>query len=207
MNLIRIAIDRPIAVIAAVVMIILFGMVALQTIPIQLTPDIRKPILTITTNWFGAAPAEVEREITNRQEDVLKGLEGLSRMTSSSQDGQSEISLEFAVGQNMDRGLLLVANRLDRVADYPEEAAEPSISTAGSEDQPIAWGILQALPGNDRDSYTYGDFIEDVIQDRLERVPGVARSNIYGGTEREMRDEARQREPAHHDRAQAPVKF
>lgn len=187
MNLIRVAIDRPIAVIAAVIMIILFGMVALQTIPIQLTPDIRKPVLTIATNWFGAAPAEVEREITNRQEEVLKGLEGLSRMTSSSNDGSAEINLEFKVGQGMDRALLLVANRLDQVADYPEEADEPRIETASAEDQPIAWFILKALPGNDRDIFTYGDFIDDVIKDQLERVPGVARSNVFGGTEREVR--------------------
>ena len=78
MNLIRIAIERPIAVIAAVLMILLFGFVALRVIPIQLTPDVRKPVLTIDTDWYGAAPAEVEREVTNRQEEVLKGLEGLS---------------------------------------------------------------------------------------------------------------------------------
>ena len=66
MNLIRLSIARPIAIIAAVLMILLFGLVALQTIPIQLTPDVRKPVLTITTNWVGAAPAEVEREVTNR---------------------------------------------------------------------------------------------------------------------------------------------
>tara|TARA_Y100001970_G_scaffold294331_1_gene450729 strand:- start:33598 stop:36813 length:3216 start_codon:yes stop_codon:yes gene_type:complete len=187
MNLIRSAINRPIAVIAAVIMVILLGLVALQGIPIQLTPDIRKPILTINTLWLGAAPAEVEREITNRQEEVLKGIEGLSRMTSSSRDSESEIVLEFKVGQNMDRGLLLVANRLDRVADYPEEADEPFISTAGAEDQAIAWFILKPLEGNKRDIHTYGDYIEDVIKDRIERVPGVARSNIFGGTEREMR--------------------
>ena len=108
MNLIRIAIERPIAVIAAVLMIILFGVVALQTIPIQLTPDVRKPVITISTDWYGAAPAEVEREVTNRQEDVLKGLEGLSRMISQSQDDRSEITLEFKVGQNMDRALSLI---------------------------------------------------------------------------------------------------
>ena len=73
MDLIRVAIDRPIAVVAAVLMVVLFGLVALQTIPIQLAPDVNKPVITITTNRGGAAPAEVEREITNRQEEALKG--------------------------------------------------------------------------------------------------------------------------------------
>ena len=72
MNLIRLSIDRPIAVIAAVLMILLFGLLALQTIPIQLIPDVRQPVLNIQTNWPGAAPAEIEREIINRQEGPSK---------------------------------------------------------------------------------------------------------------------------------------
>ncbi len=187
MNLIRLAIARPIAIIAAVLMILLFGLVALQTIPIQLTPDVRKPVLTITTNWFGAAPAEVEREVTNRQEEVLKGLEGLSRMVSQSQDNSSEITLEFKVGHNMDRALLLVANSLDRVSGYPEETDEPTIRTASADDQAIAWFIIQRMEGNIRPIHEYGDFIEDTIKERLERVPGVARVNVFGGSERELR--------------------
>jgi len=186
MNLIRLAIDRPIAVVAGVLMIVMFGLLALRTIPVQLAPDVRKPIITITTEWFGAAPAEIEREITNRQEEVLKGLEGLEEMISSSQSGQAEITLEFRIGQDMGRALLLVANRLDRVGDYPEEADEPTLQSAGAEDSPIAWFILQRLPGNDRPIHHFGDFADDVIGERLERIPGVSRVNVFGGSEREL---------------------
>ena len=187
MSLIKLAIDRPIAVIAAILMVLMFGFVALQTIPIQLTPDVRKPVLTVETYWPGAAPAEVEREIITQQEEVFKGLDGLNRMVSSADDGVGDIELEFAVGTDMDRSLVLVANRLDRVAEMPNDAAEPIISAAGSEDQPIAWFILSRQPGNERAIHTYGDFVEDVIQERLERVPGVARVNMFGGTQRELR--------------------
>ena len=187
MNLIRLAIDRPIAVVAAILMALMFGFVALQTIPIQLTPDVRKPVLTVNTAWPGAAPAEVEREIITQQEEVFKGLEGLNRMVSFADDGIGEIELEFAVSTDMDRALVLVANRLDRVPEKPADAAEPIISTAGSEDQPIAWFILSRQSGNERAIHTYGDFIEDVIQERIERVPGVARVNMFGGTTRELR--------------------
>ena len=110
MNIIRIAIERPIAVIAAVLMVVMFGLVALSNIPIQLTPDIRKPTLSVRTNWPGAAPAEVEREILNRQEDVLRGLEGLEEISGQAQTGQATVTLEFRVGQDMDKALLLVAN-------------------------------------------------------------------------------------------------
>ena len=187
MNLIRISIDRPIAVVAAVLMILLFGLLALQTIPIQLTPDVRRPILNIQTTWHGAAPAEIEREIINRQEEALKGLPGVMEITSRSEDGRARISLEFNVTQNMDRALLLVANRLDRVTGYPEEANEPTIGTSSSDDNPIGWFIIDRLPGNEREVHTFGDAVDDLVRDRLERVPGVSRVTVYGGGERELR--------------------
>ena len=186
MNLIRVAIDRPIAVMAAVLMVVMFGLVALQTIPIQLTPDVQKPVITIRTNWIGAAPAEIEREIVNRQEEVLRGIEGLDEMFSSSQDGRGSITLEFSINQNMDKALLLVANRLDRVSDYPAEANEPTLDTAGSEDRPIAWFTLSRMEGNDRPIHTYGDFVEDIISERMERVSGISRTNVFGGSERQL---------------------
>ncbi len=187
MNLIRTSLERPIAVISAVIMVVLFGFVALQSIPIQLTPDVRRPVLNVSTSWFGASPAEIEREIINRQEEVLRGLEGVERMTSSSSLGRGAITLEFRVGQDMSRALLLLANRLDRVNGYPAEANQPTIRTSGSDDSPIAWFILRRTKGNTRPIHTNGDFVTDVIQDRLERVKGISRVNIFGGSERELR--------------------
>ncbi|MEM7406597.1 MAG: efflux RND transporter permease subunit [Pseudomonadota bacterium] len=189
MNLIRVSIDRPIAVIAAVLMVVMFGLVAFQTIPIQLIPDVNRPVITVDTNWYGASPAEVEREIVNRQEEVLRGIEGLSQMTSKSEDGSGTITLEFSVATNMDRALLLVSNRLDRVSGYPDEADEPTLKTAGSEDQAIAWFIIKRAPGNDTPIHEFGELAKDTFQDRLERVPGVGSVNVFGGSEREIRVE------------------
>ncbi len=186
MNVIRLAIDRPIAVIAAVLMVLIFGYVSLLTIPIQLAPDVSKPVISVTTNWAGAAPAEIEREIVNKQEDAFKGLEGLEQITSNSDDGRGRVTLEFSLDTNMDRALLLVANRLDRVSSYPEEADEPLLSTSGNEDNPIAWFVITREPGNDREIHTYGDFGEDVIKDRLERVEGVSEAEVLGGSTREL---------------------
>ncbi len=194
MNLISAAIHRPIAVLAAVLLVLLFGLVALQTIPIQLAPDVDRPVITITTPWFGAAPAEVEREIVNRQEEQLAGLEGLVSITASATQGGGMITLEFKVGTNMDRALLLVANRLDRVPNYPAEVEQPTLDTASSEDNAIAWFIVNQLAPdsnsnpnpNARPIHEFGDFVTDVIKERLERVPGVGRVNVFGGSEREI---------------------
>lgn len=187
MNLISASIQRPIAVIAVVVMVIMFGWVALQRIPIQLAPDVRQPVIIVDTSWQGASPLEVEREIVNRQEEVLKGIEGLKGIDSRARTGRSDITLRFSPSQNMDRALLLVANRLDRVSGYPEEANEPTLRTSGTDDNPIAWFLLTRADGNERDMITYGDFLEDTVQERIERIPGISGVNIFGETEREMR--------------------
>ncbi len=186
MDIIRYAIDRPVAVVAAVLMAVLFGVIALSRIPIQLAPDVRKPIVVIETNWPGAAPSEIEREIVNPQEEALRGLEGLDIMTSTSRTGQAFVTLEFGVGTNMSQSLLLVSNRLDRVSGYPAEANEPSLNTSGSDDSPIAWVLLTAKEGNTRSMPTYGDFVEDVIKDRIERIEGVSAVNVFGGVTREL---------------------
>jgi len=187
MNLIKLAIERPVAVMAAVILAVLFGLVALNTIPIQLTPDLRRPVIQVSTNWGGAAPAEVEREIINRQEDALKGLEGLKRLVARARDGNGEITLEFEVAQNMDKALLLVANRLDRVNGYPAEADEPTLRTSGADDNSIAWFRLTRTAENSKPIHTFGDFASDVVKERMERVAGIGRVDVYGGGEREMR--------------------
>ncbi|MGY9013798.1 MAG: efflux RND transporter permease subunit, partial [Rhodospirillales bacterium] len=182
MDIIKLAIKRPTAVMAAVFMIVAFGVVAVETIPIQLTPDVRRPVLQVTTWWPGAAPAEVEKEVTNRLEEELTGIEGLEILSSSSQVGRSRITLEFQVGQNMERAFMLLSNRLGRVSDLPFEAKEPRIRTSGSDDRPIARFAVTRLDGNTQGIETYGDFVEDVVKERLERVPGVSQVNASGGS-------------------------
>lgn len=186
MNLIRIAIDRPIAVAAAMIMIVLFGLIALQAIPIQLAPDVDRPVISITTQWPGAAPAEVEREVLNRQEEQMSGIAGLESLTGAADLGRSRLTLEFSVDTDMDKALLLVSNRLDRVTGYPDEVRQPTLDTAGSEDSPIAWFNITRVAGNETPVHEFGDFVEDVVKNRLERVPGVGIVNVYGGSEREI---------------------
>lgn len=187
MDIIKASIERPIAVVAAIFMTIVLGFIALERIPIQLAPDVNKPVITVSTYWYGASPYEIEREIVNRQEEVLKGIEGSKRLSAKAQEGRSEVTIEFDTNVNMDRALLLVSNRLNQIEGYPEDAGEPSLDTAGLDDNAIAWFILTKTEGNETDIAAYGDIVENVIQDKIERVPGVARTTVYGGSETELR--------------------
>ncbi|MDH3239196.1 MAG: efflux RND transporter permease subunit [Alphaproteobacteria bacterium] len=188
-KLIELSLKRPMAVMAGVLMIVAFGLMALQTIPIQLVPDVQRPVIDIRTNWRGEAPVDVEREVTNRLEEQIAGIEGVTELSSRSQFGQSRIRLEFEVGYNLDKGMLLINNRLSGVDDLPPEAEEPRLDSRGSEDIPIAYFVLRRKPGNTRDMETYGDLIEDIIIDRIERVSGVSGADFRGGSKRELRIE------------------
>ena len=187
MDVINFSIRHPIIVSALLLMLVLGGVVAIVNIPVQLTPDVRKQVITIKTFWNGASPAEIEREIITPQENELKDLPGLERMESTSSLNYGEIELILSLDADPESTLLQVANRLDQVRDYPDEAGRPSLDTAGSEDKPMAWALLKRLPGNDTPIHHYGKFGEDYIRSRIERIEGVARVNVFGGTDPEMR--------------------
>ncbi len=187
MNLIQFSIRNPVTVTVGVLLVALFGIVALLRLPIQLTPDVEKPEITVETVWRGASPQEVEREIVDEQEEQLKGVESLEKMTSESLYGQGRIILRFPAGTNTDTALLQVSNRLNQVKEYPTEVDEPVILSANNQGSAMAWFIFEPVEGNAIDIETMRDFVEDVVKPRFERVPGVAASNVYGGREREVR--------------------
>jgi HAE1 family hydrophobic/amphiphilic exporter-1 len=186
MSLISTAIHRQVGVTVGVLLVTLFGFISLLRTPVQLTPEVARPEITVSTVWAGASPEEVEKEIVQRQEDQLKGVEGVVEMDSESTDSEGRIVLTFQAGADLDSALLKVSNSLNQVKDLPLDAERPVISTVNTQDQPIAWFILKTLPGNDAPIYTYQIFAEDFIKARFERVPGVARSNVLGGRNREM---------------------
>ena len=159
-------------------LVILFGSVSLTRLPIQLTPEVERPTITINTDWRAAAPVEVEAEIIEPQEKVLRGLPGMTEMESNAQRGRALITITFAVGTDLERGLIEVLNRLNRVSNYPEDADEPSLSTVGVRSQAIAWFIIRTTPENPRDIESYRYFIEEVVQTRFGRIAGVARSEL-----------------------------
>ena len=84
---IKSAIERPVAVIAVMALIVMFGFVAARTIPIQMSPDIEKPILQVRVNWAGATPEDVDREVVNRLEDELSNLSSVEEISSTSRTG------------------------------------------------------------------------------------------------------------------------
>ena len=187
MNLTRLSLGNPVAVAVAFLLVVLFGLISLDRLPIQLTPEVQAPEISISTAWRAAAPEEVESEIIEPQEDALRGLPGATKILSEASRGSGKITLTFIVGTDMQRALLEVLNRLNRVAKYPADANEPVISSVGGDSRPIAWFIIKPVDGNERPIASYQDYIEEVVQSRFERVQGVAMSEVRGGRENELR--------------------
>ncbi len=186
MNLIQLSIRQPVSTFSAVILVVLFGLIGLSRLPVQLTPDVEAPTITVNTNWFGASPYEIEKEIVERQEEVLKSIMGLQKLESSSFNGFCEIRLTFKVGADLESAMTRVANKLNEVKRYPDNADRPVISSSGGDSAPIIWMMLKMREGDLDQIKTYRTFFENEVRHTLERVPGVGSLFVFGGTEQRL---------------------
>ena len=185
MKLIDSSIKYPVTVAVGVLLAVFGGLIAVGGVPIQLTPDVQRPYITVTTNWFGASPAEVEKEIIEEQEKYLKSVEGALEMTSESHDGYGSITMEFAPGTDVTGAVVKVTNKLNEVPNYPDDADRPVVTSSSPFENIIGWFVVKSQ--NDS-IYVPHEFtmVEELVQPRLERVDGVAKVNIFGGLEEEL---------------------
>jgi len=142
MWLIEAFVHNPVKVAVGVLLVALFGFLALFRMPMQLTPEVEIPKISVRTRWPGASPEEVEREIVQEQEEQLQSVEGVTKMSAECNDSEGTITLEFKVGTDLSEALLKVNSRLQQVPEYPEEADEPVISSSDPNANAIAWFIL-----------------------------------------------------------------
>ncbi len=176
MKLTKSDLTSPAAVAVVVALTLLVGMLSLFKLPVQLFPDIESPQIAVQTFWRSASPKEIESEIIEPQEQVLRGIPGIESMNAFANRGSAYINLSFGVGTNMEQTLIEVISRMTRVANLPRDARPPRIMLGGfgGNTPALTFFFLQALPGNAQDINQYIDFTNDVIRPRLEAVEGVA---------------------------------
>src|SRR5688572_3929698 len=197
MTIIERSIRQPVAVAVVVLLLVMFGVLAAVRVPVQLTPNVDQPVVSVTTKWFGAQPQEVEQEILQEQEEVLKTIPGLREMTSEAVEGQGTVRLEFYVGVDKTAAINEVEQKLNQVPAYPPDADRPIIESvdSGSRDW-IAWMLLRPLNNDPENVKTGGlfrgnvveleQFLRDFVKPELERGEGVKDVQVYGGRVREM---------------------
>src|SRR5687767_6109968 len=197
MTTIERSIRQPVAVAVVVILIVIFGLIGLFQVPVQLTPNVDQPVVSITTRWFGAQPQEIEQEILEDQEEFLKTIPGLREMTSEAWEGQGTIRLEFYVGVDKTAIINEVEQKLNQVPEYPPDADRPVIESVDSSSRDwIAWMLIRPV-GNDSKNIKPGglfrgdvveleQFLRDFVKPELERAEGVKDVQVLGGRLREM---------------------
>ena len=189
MSIVATAIARPVTVAMATLAVALFGGLSLDGLGLNLLPELAYPTLTVRTNFEGAAPAEVEEQITRRLEERVGVINGLRRMHSISAAERSDVVLEFAWGTNMTNAAVEVREKLDLVR-LPLDIERPSILRLNPNLDPI---VRAAIVLQDRAEDTpiaqlqaLRRFAEDVVKKRLDPVLGVAAVLVSGGFEDEI---------------------
>jgi len=186
MDFIKFSISKPVSVFVGVILVVLFGLIGIFNLPVQLTPDVETPQISVTTIWPGATPYEVEKDIVEEQEEVLKGIQRLTLMESSSFNSRSEITLTFEVGTDIDAALLRVSNKLNEVRSYPENVQRPVIEASGAQSSPVIWMILKTVNGPKLRINNYRTFFKNEVRQYIERVQGVGSLFVFGGSEKQL---------------------
>jgi multidrug efflux pump subunit AcrB len=185
---IRFSLEKPVILSVGIIIVSLFGLAALFRVPLQLIPDLDPRIVTVQTFWPGASPQDVEKEILVAQEEFLRNVTGVDRMISTAAFGQGTIELEFPFGMDINEALIRTSNSLSQVPRYPENVDEPRITSESFSQNAFAYYGIQPLPGNPmaRNISEEIDWVEDNIKARLERVPGISRVDVSGGTRKQL---------------------
>ena len=181
MKLVEGSMKRPVTVTMITLAAVLFGLVSLTRLPLNLLPEISYPSLTIRTEYADAAPAEVEKLITEPLEEAVSVIQGVRALRSTSRPGVSEITLEFAWKTNMDYSSLDVREKIDLV-NLPDDAESPILLRYDPSLDPI----LRIGLFGDRDLVTLRYLADRILKKELESLDGVASVRVRGGLEEEI---------------------
>ncbi len=183
MNLSEFSIKRPIFVSMLILVVLVLGFIALSRLPVDLMPDITYPTLNVSTSYPNTAPEEMEQIITRPIEEALSSVPGVEEIFSVSSQGGSTVRVMFEWGTNIDEAANEIRERIDRIVGrFPEEVQRPTLRKFDPAQSPILTiGILTEL-----DPLQVRRIIDEQVSYRLERVPGVASIDVWGGLEREI---------------------
>ncbi len=163
--------------------VVLLGAISLTRLPVDLMPEFAQPTITVSVNYAGVGPLEMEELVTRPLEQAVSAVAGLQQVNSSSQEGRSQIRLNFGWGADMSEAADEVRTRLDRVRNrLPEDADPPQIFKADTN----AFPIIQLAVQGDFDPVTLREVAENELSPRLERVAGVAAVTVNGGLRRQI---------------------
>lgn len=179
------SVKRPVFASVLSLLIVLFGLLAYDRLPLREYPDIDPPIVSVETRYPGSSADIVETRVTQVLEDIISGVEGIKSIESKSEDGLSTITIEFQLNRDVDAASNDVRDRVSRVLNLlPDEVDAPEISKLDANTQEVVWLALQS---STRSGLELTDYADRFLIDRLSTVDGVARVRIGGERRYAMR--------------------
>ncbi|MBN2871385.1 MAG: efflux RND transporter permease subunit [Halothiobacillaceae bacterium] len=180
-----IAVRRPVLAGVLSALLVAFGLIALERLPLQEYPNIDPPVVSVDTRYPGASASVVETRVTQVLEDRIAGIEGIEMITSSSEDGRSSITVEFALSRDLDAAANDMRDRINSaLGNLPEEADPPEVEKADSSSEVVLW---LGLSGEEYSIAELTDYAERYLVDRFSVLPGVARVRVSGSQTYSMR--------------------
>ena len=177
------SVQRPIAMTAFIIVLVMIGISLYPKISIDLLPNMEIPTVLVRCEYEGASPTEIEVEIAKRIEDAVSSLDGIKHVTSVSIEDEARIQLEFNMGIDVDVAATDIREALNRIReDFPDGAKEPTIRKIDTN----ATTVVQAFLVGDRTQDDLYDYADDVIADRFSSVPGVGEIRVYGANEMQI---------------------
>src|SRR3954464_12473481 len=185
MKISDLSIRRPVLASMISLALVLFGAIGYTRLSVREFPDVDAPIVSVTTALPGANPQVVESAVTDILEEELSTVEGLRTLTSSSQEGFSNITLEFNLDRNVDAAAQDTRDKVARVRErLPEDVEEPVVAKEDADAQPFFW---LALSGENYDLLQLSDVGDRLVKSRLQSLPGVGEARICGERRFSMR--------------------
>jgi multidrug efflux pump len=185
MKISDLSIRRPVLASMLSLALVLFGAIGYTQLAVREFPDVDPPIVSVSTALPGANPQVVESAVTDILEEELSTVEGLRTLTSSSQEGFSNITLEFNLDRNVDAAAQDTRDKVARVRErLPEDVEEPVVAKEDADAQPFFW---LALSGENYDLLQLSDIGDRLVKSRLQSLPGVGQARIFGERRFSMR--------------------
>ncbi|NMB34704.1 MAG: efflux RND transporter permease subunit [Firmicutes bacterium] len=183
MKLSNFSVDRPVAVLMAVLAVVMIGFVSLSGLYLDLMPEMELPVAIVVTDYTGSAPQEVENLISRPLEEVLGTVGNVKEISSMSSLGSSIVIAQFEMGTDMEFAALEMREKVDLVRGFlPDDAGDPMVLKMDVNLMPV---LVLGVSG-DRTAEELKTVVEDVIKPRLERLDGVASVGVAGGLVREI---------------------
>jgi hydrophobic/amphiphilic exporter-1 (mainly G- bacteria), HAE1 family len=184
MFLSKVSINRPVMTTMGLMVFLIFGLIAYFSLNLNLQPDVEIPFVTISTVYPGAGPKEIETLISKRIEESVSTISQIRRVESYSMDGVSVVILEFKIGKNVDVANQEVKDKVDEIVnDLPDDARKPIVQKVDFKQFPV----VEVTLSGDLGPRELWEISDKILKDRFSQINGVAKVNITGGQEREIR--------------------